>query len=393
MKRIRITLMIVMASAAVALAAADDKAPAAQGRHIDLAVCLDTSNSMDGLIDSAKQKLWAVVNELATAKPRPIFRVALYQYGNNSLDKETGWVQKVCDLSDDLDTVYDKLFKLTTNGGTEYVARVVRAATDELKWDTGKDSLRIIFVAGNEPATQDDKLKLQDICAASAAKGIIINTIFCGPEATGRESGWADAAKWADGRYASIDQDKGTVVIATPYDKKLVELGAGLNTTYVGYGARGKGGAANQAAQDQNALTLGEPAMAQRAAAKAGDLYKNAGWDLVDATKDGTVKLAEVDKDALPAEMKKMAPEEQKAYLEKKATERAELQKQIAELNAKREAFVKEEMTRKGLDEKASFDAVLRSAVREQAVAKAFTFEAPPVPAEPKPETPKSDGK
>ncbi|KKL20466.1 hypothetical protein LCGC14_2455170, partial [marine sediment metagenome] len=180
-----------------------DKPAARPERHVDLAICLDTSNSMDGLIGSAKQKLWAVVNELATAKPRPALRVALYQYGNTRLQREVGWVQKVCDLTDDLDTVYGKLFALSTRGGTEYVARVVRAATDELKWSTGKGDLRIIFVAGNEAATQDKKFKLQDICAAAASKGIIVNTIFCGPDSTGRKTGWADAARWADGKYAS----------------------------------------------------------------------------------------------------------------------------------------------------------------------------------------------
>ena len=99
-------------------------------RPVDLAICLDMSNSMDGLIESAKQKLWAVVNELATAKPHPQLRVALYQYGNDGLDSENGWVQRVCELTDDLDTVYSKLFELKTNGGTEYVVRVVRATRE-----------------------------------------------------------------------------------------------------------------------------------------------------------------------------------------------------------------------------------------------------------------------
>ncbi len=343
-------------------------------RHIDLAICLDTSNSMDGLIGSAKQKLWAVVNELATARPRPVLRVALYQYGNNSLQREVGWVQKVCDLTDDLDSVYGKLFALTTNGGTEYVARVVRAATGELKWNADKNALRIIFVAGNEPATQDGKYKLQNTCAAAAGKGIVINTIFCGPEQTGRRTGWADAARWADGRFASIDQDRGTVVVKTPYDKKLAELGAKLNSTYLAYGRGGGRGKARQTAMDGKAGSLGAPAAAERAVAKSTALYRNVGWDLVDATREKKVSLANLKKDELPEEMRKMSAEERKKYIAAKADERARIQKLIKELSAKRDAHVKAEMSKQGLTEDKSFDAVLRAAVRQQAQAKNFKF-------------------
>ena len=375
MKRTVLMISIVVL-AACAFAPAAEKAirAAPASRHIDLAICLDTSNSMDGLIESAKQKLWAVVNELAAIRPRPVFRVALYQYGNESLSSDTGWVQRVCELTDDLDTVYGKLFALRTNGGTEYVARVVRAATNELTWSADKSALRIIFVAGNEPATQDNKYKLQDVCAASAGKGIIINTIFCGPTDKGTRTGWSDAAKWADGRYAAIDQDSGTVVINTPYDKKLAELGAGLNKTYIAYGGAGRSGAANQVAQDANAGTLGAPAAAERAAAKAGGLYRNAGWDLVDAVADKKVDLAEAKEEDLPEEMRKMSPAKRKAYVEQQAKRRAEVQKQITDLSAKRDAHIKDEMAKKGLSEGKAFDAALRSAVRDQAEQRNFKF-------------------
>lgn len=372
-----LALMTMLAAAAAAMAAETTTAPrpAAAQRHVDLVICLDTSNSMDGLIESAKQKLWAVVGELATARPRPVLRVALYQYGNDGLNPENGWVQKLCDLTDDLDTVYGKLFALKTNGGTEYVARVVRAATQDLSWNMDKGTLRMIFVAGNEPATQDTKYSLQDICKAAASKGIVVNTIHCGAEAEGRNTGWADAAKWADGQYASIDQDRGTVVVATPYDKELADLGAKLNSTYVAYGAGGAAGAANQAAQDANATTVNAPAAAQRAAAKASTLYRNAGWDLVDAVAENKVDLAKVDAKELPEPMQKMTPEQRKAYVEQQAAERTKLQGQIRELNDKAEAFRKDEVAKKGLSEKDSFDNALRAAVRAQAEKMEFQFE------------------
>jgi len=188
---------------AVAWPGVVEAAPAVQDKHIDLVICLDTSGSMRGLIESAKQKLWAVVNELATAKPRPNLRVALYHYGNSGLKPATGWVEQLCPLTDDLDSVYAKLFPLRTNGGTELVARVVKAACDDLDWNKDKDTLRMIFVAGNEAATQDTAYGLQDPCKAAASKGIIVNTIFCGNMVDGQKTGWQDAAVWADGQYSA----------------------------------------------------------------------------------------------------------------------------------------------------------------------------------------------
>ena len=397
MRRIRVlSLGLILLASALAMAAdgqapvtqpatqptsartATDTQPANQMRQVDLAICLDTSGSMEGLIDSAKQKLWAVVNELATAKPRPALRVALYQYGNNGLQQENGWVQRVCDLTDDLDTVYEKLFALKTNGGTEYVARVVRSASDELKWSSQKNALKIIFVAGNEPATQDGKYKLKDVCSATIAKGIIVNTIFCGDEATGRSTGWADAANWADGRFAAIDQDKGTVAIVTPFDKKLADLGTELNTTYIAYGTSAPASAARQAAQDANAVTAGAPVAAQRALAKSSSLYRNAGWDMVDAAKDKRLDVKQMKEEELPAQMKKMTPDQRQAFVDQQAKRRETLQKDIQDLGLKRDAYVKEQMAKQGLTEKAAFDGVLRAAIRQQAQAKDFRFEKTP---------------
>ena len=382
MKTTRTTIVIAL----LALVAAVLIAPAAQAksiaptppkpvRHVDLVICLDTSGSMSGLIQSAKQKLWAVVNELATAKPKPVLRVALYHYGNDGLNRENGWVKQLCPLTSDLDTVYENLFKLTTNGGTELVARVMRAATTELKWDRSKGTLRIIFIAGNEAATQDKTHKLRDTCKAAASAGIIVNTIHCGSESKGRSTGWADAAAWADGQYAAIDHDRGTVVINTPHDKKLAELSASINKTYVSYGSKGKASMERQSAQDANASSLNAPAAAQRASAKASGLYNNAGWDLVDASKDEKFDITKVKKEDLPEPMRKMTDEQRKAYIADQAAKRVKIQKEIQELSKKRDTYVKAEMAKKGLDEKASFDAALRNMVRTQAEKQNFKFE------------------
>ena len=67
------------------------KAPAVQ-----LALLLDTSNSMDGLIDQAKTQLWKIVGEFAKTKlagKSPRLEVALYEYGNDNLPATEGYIR------------------------------------------------------------------------------------------------------------------------------------------------------------------------------------------------------------------------------------------------------------------------------------------------------------
>ena len=288
---------------------------------------------------------------------------------------KTAGYRSCAPLTDDLDSVYEKLFALKTNGGTELVARVVKTSSESLGWSKDSDTLRMIVVAGNEPATQDTTVTLEQACGIAAGKGIVVNSIFCGPEGEGRSTGWADVARLADGRYSAIDQNGGTVVIATPFDGEIAALGTKLNETYVAFGADGLMGARRQEQQDANASVLSAPAAAERAAGKAQAQYANAGWDLVDAVREDKVKLGELKAEELPEQMKSLSEMERKTFVEAKAAQRKEIQAQINELNGKRTAFQKAEITKRGLDDKRGFDAALRSAVREQAERKGITFE------------------
>ena len=94
---------IVVGSAAWAEAEEKDDGPqttdqqAQEAPVVQLALLLDTSNSMDGLIDQAKTQLWKIVNEFATAKRhgvRPDLYVALYEYGNSGLPAQEGHVRQ-----------------------------------------------------------------------------------------------------------------------------------------------------------------------------------------------------------------------------------------------------------------------------------------------------------
>jgi hypothetical protein len=363
-------------------AAASPAPVAEEAKPIDLVLCLDVSGSMNGLIDSAKIRLWDIVNELARLKPTPKLRVALYSYGHSRYPAASGWVRKETDLTEDLDDVYKALNALTIGGGTELVARVTKTALDDQKWSTEKGALKFLFVAGNEPADQDEAVVLDDVAAQAKKAGVIINTIYCGSVSDPDSAGWAKFAETAGGKYMNIDMNKAAqqVVVKTEFDDKIIKLGEQLNKTYVAYGKDGKKRALNQLAQDANALKAapaapgaGAAAAIARAESKAGALYRNSTWDLVDRMKEKDFDLSKVPEDELCDELKQLKPEERLAFLKKKAEERAALQKEIAELSAKRQKKIDEEIAKlPRSDKEKALDEAVKGLIREQAKTKGF---------------------
>lgn len=372
----RLLIAGLLAAALTSPSRADDVAK--KTRDVDLAICLDVSGSMNGLIDSAKARLWDVVNELAKMKPTPNLRVSLYSYGHNDYPASHGWVRKETDLTTDLDEVYAKLNALTINGGEEYVARVTRTALNDQKWSADKKALKLIFVCGNEPADQDKQVQLDDVANLAKEMGVVVNTIYCNRGAAARHEadGWAAFAAKCGGKYAVIDQNRAKKVphVATPYDKEILSFNEKLNGTYLACGEAGKRGAEKQLAQDKNAEAAAPGAALGRAAAKGGAAYRNSSWDLVDKVKeDPKFDVSTVKDEDLPEEMRKLKPEDRAAYVKKKADERAEIQKKIGELSAKRQKHIDEELKKQPKDagEKALDDA-LTGIIREQAEAKGF---------------------
>jgi len=346
------------------------QAPKKMGPKIDLAICIDTSTSMNGLIESAKVKLWDIVNELAKTEPTPQLRIALYAYGSNTYSKESGWVCQELGFSTDLDKVYEKLFALRTNGGNEYVARVSQAALDQLDWSKEKDALRMIFVCGNESAIQDPMIKLEEVAERAVKRDIYINTIHCrrGAGLDKEAEGWQKLASLAEGRFVSIDQQRGAVAVSTPVDKKLAELGAELNKTYVWYGVAGEQRKSNQLAQDANAKQLGGAVEASRAASKSGGIYRQADADLVDRLiSEPTFELSKVAEKDLPANMQKMQEAERVKYVQEMQTRRLTLQKEIVNLNKQRQDYIRDQQQANQNTTERAFDDALRSVLHEQA--------------------------
>lgn len=378
MKRTRLALAVAtLLAAAGFLAAAPAPAPKppAEKPVVQLAILLDTSSSMDGLIDQAKTQLWSIVNEFARARingQRPEIQVALYHYGTPSLGSQTNFIKQLDGLTTDLDKISEDLFSLKTDGGDEYCGAVIEKASGELQWSTDKHAYKAIFIAGNEPFSQGP-VDFHGACKAAIGKGIVVNTIFCGPEQEGAATGWKEGATLADGAFLTINQNAATVAIATPQDKELVELSTKLNTTYVPFGAGGGAGGRRQMAQDANAAAspAGPTAAAERATAKASAAYSNGTWDLVDAAKDKKVDVGAMKEAELPEDMRKLDAKGREDYLASKAKERAAIQKQVADLSAARAKYLAEHAK----DKEATLGTAVISAVYQQGEKAQMTFD------------------
>lgn len=354
---------------------------AADRPTVELAICLDISGSMDGLIDSAKARLWSIVNDLATAKPVPTLKVALLTYGCDAYDPSTGWVVVDSPLTEDLDMISQKLFALRTNGGTELVGRVVNAAATQLPWGSDPNALRIIVVAGNESADQDQEVKFPLACKNSISRGILVNSIYCGDASHADAPLWAEVAKLADGQYICIDQSTGAAVPESPFDKQLADLSLQVNTTYLACGTAGLVAQERQQAQDANAGALGGGVAASRAVTKSGALYNNSQWDLVDGCAAGTLDLEKVKDEDLPEEMRGKTLEEKKAMVAAKQAERAKIQSEIQTLSAKREQWVSQKAAETATQQGRTLDDALKQAIRSQAKQRGMQFDETPAAA------------
>lgn len=349
---------------------------AADAPVVQIAVLLDTSSSMSGLIEQAKTQLWKLVNEFITAKQdgkTPVVQVALYEYGKDALNAKEHWIRQIQPLTRDLDKVSEELFALTTNGGEEYCGAVIQRATKDLGWDPNPKVYKAIFIAGNEPFTQGP-IDSKKSCTEAIAKGIIVNTIHCGGEAQGIAEHWNQGALLADGKYLVIDQNQAIVHIESPQDAEIVKLNEALNKTYVNYGAAAPAAKARQIAQDGNAVDkAASGAAVQRTLTKVSANYCNTGWDLVDACKQKDFDITKVKEADLPEEMKKMTVEERKAYVTQKTAERDELQKKVMALNKEREAYVAAK--RKESAKTDTLDTAMTKALRAQAEKKGIAWE------------------
>ena len=304
---------------------------------VEIAILLDTSASMDGLIAQARTQLWDIVAELQTDDDdeKRSVSVALYQYGNSRLDKSTDFIERLSELTPELDFVSVKLQALSTSGGKEYAPSAIIRAIDELNWSDADNVEKIIVIAGNEGFNQGPISTDQAMKKASQV-GIRVVPIFCansGATSAGLES-WKRAASLAKIELGTIDPDKVVKELETPYDAQIVEKYRELQSTRLTYGDTGylnEVETANYTA-DTYAYKQSVAVQASRAVAQSRQIHRQ----------DLTVNSEAIDQlptSQLPAELRGLSKGEQTQVIQQRKAKRAVLEKEIESLRTQRRGY------------------------------------------------------
>ncbi len=347
---------------------------------IEVVFVLDTTGSMSGLIQAAKEKIWSIASTMASAQSAPEIRMGLVAYR----DRGDAYVTKVLDLSDDLDSMYASLMDFQADGGgdgPESVNQALHDAVHSVSWSQDQNTYKVVFLVGDAPPHMDyaDDVRYPETLAMALKKGIVVNAIQCGQNQL-TTAGWQQIAQLGQGRYFQVAQAGNAVTIATPFDKKIAVLSEKLDHTRLYYGdAEEKEKQRSKLdATDKLHATSSFASRARRAvfnSSKSGESNFLGEGELVDDITSGRVELADIDKDQLPESIKAMAPVQQKALIEETAHRRNELQQQIGDLSEKRADFLKKKVEEAG-GARDSLDEKIYSAVREQAGKKGLRYEA-----------------
>lgn len=340
-------------------------------KKIQVAILLDVSGSMDGLIEQAKSQLWNMVTVLGKAKcngASPKIEIALYEYGRSSNDTKKGYIKQLSGFTTDLDQLSATLFQLTTNGGDEYCGHVIKTSVDELNWDMSRDNYKVIFIAGNEDFLQG-KIKFTDACSLAKQKGIIVNTIYCGDRMQGIKEHWNLGGECGNGSYTNINQDAKEEEFDTPYDSAMYVFNSKLNQTYIAYGERGMAYAERQAEMDIQNASLSKKAGLTRTAVKASrGLYDNRSWDLVDAYISDSTIISKVNTETLPENFRNKTRQQIQSLVQENATQRANIQKEIGRLNDLRNQYIIEEKKKRAAaNTTTTLETEMERIIREQA--------------------------
>jgi len=337
---------------------------------VEAVFVLDTTGSMGGLIQAAKDKIWAIASTLAGAQPAPIIRMGLVAYR----DRGDDYVTRVVDLSPDLDRLQAELFQLQAQGGgdgPESVNQAIHEALTRINWSRDPGAYRVVFLVGDAPPHLDyqDDIPYAQSLAQAQQRGIRVNAIQCGHQADTRGE-WQRIAQLGNGAYLQVDQAGGAVAIATPYDARLAKLSAELDDTRIFYGsADERERRAAEVAKAGAAKSAAAPAaLARRAefvASPSGAASLTADQELVDAVRSGRVDLDKLPAAALPAPLAKLDAPERAKVVAATAARRETIKKEVQDLSTQRAGYLKEKVEAAG-GAKDSLDHQLWSTVRKQ---------------------------
>lgn len=376
---IHLSLAIALASGSLRTFAAKEtdspKLAKAAKPRIEVCFVLDTTGSMGGLIEGAKQKIWSIANEMVSARPTPDLRIGLVGFR----DRGDDYVTKTVDLTNDIDAVYAQLKTFQAGGGgdePESVNEALDAAVHKMSWSSDKNLLKIVFLVGDAPPHMDyaEGPKYQSVCEEAVKHNLIINSIQCGSAGTTAKF-WKDIALLSEGSYVAIPQSGNMVAIDAPQDSELAELSRKLGSTVIAYGGEGK--RREVAAKVAAAASAPAPVAADRLAYNsAAGVAIQGDSELLDGLSSGKFKLDSLKKDELPPDLQKLDQKDLKAEIEKKQKERAELQARVQKLSKERDEFIAAERKRLAAAGKGdSFDEKVAAIIHDEAARKGIAYD------------------
>jgi len=341
--------------------------------RIQAAILLDVSGSMEGLINQAKLQLWNMVSVMGRGKcdgMAPEIEIALYEYGRQSGDEANGYIKQLSPFTQNLDSLSSILFDLTTYGGLEYCGQVIYTSLNNLNWDNGNSTYKVIFIAGNEDFLQGN-IQYTKACALAKEKSVIVNTIYCGSRENGIREHWNLNGECGTGSFTNINQNAELEDIPTPYDDVLIAKNTELNNTYIGFGASGEQANTRLHEVDIKTYSINKSSAVTRIKVKASPgIYNNASWDLVDAAKNDKDFISKTDRELLTDSLKTKSTEELNAIVKEKSEKRTALQAEILNLSAKRDAY----LAQKRKEDTGAKNQTLQSEIEKMIISQANRF-------------------
>lgn len=344
---------------------------ATEASRIDVVFVLDTTSSMGGMIEAAKEKIWSIASTLGSAQQAPEIRMGLVAFR----DRGDAYVTRVVDLSADLDTMYATLMDYQAVGGGDGPESVNQALYDaivKMSWSQDPSAYKTVFLVGDAPPHMDyaEDVKYPETLGIAKDRGIVVNSIQCG-DMPGTAAQWQRIAQLGGGRFFQVEQAGSAVAIATPYDGQLATISRKLDDTRLYYGTKEERAVQGRKLKATDKLHASSTlaSRARRAAFNASASGKSnllGDGELVRDVLEGRVDLSAIEPDQLPESLQAKSPAEQKVIIDDTARKRGELQREIRALAQKRSTYIREELEGMG-GAKDSLDEKIYRTVREQA--------------------------
>lgn len=329
-------IIFIMIFPSLALANTKD----ASSPQLEVCFVLDTTGSMSGLIKGAKQKIWAIANEMINLEPRPDIKFCLIGYR----DRGDAYITKLTDLNYDIDEIYKTLLDFKAHGGgdgPESVNQALHESVNDISWSEDQDNtIKVIYLIGDFPPHMDYQNDVQypQTIVIANQKDIVINTIQCGKNST-TTTIWKEIAKNSGGHYSRIAQSGNVKIINTPMDQDFVALNIKLGQTLLPYGKKINREATRKKqslAESANSHVIADRLSFNN---RLNKIIQTNG-DLIDDLDRNIVNLEDLTNDDLPELMQEMTIDEKQNFVIALSNERKEYQRIIKSLAIERKQYL-----------------------------------------------------